>query len=583
MTGKLCLLCCGNFHKEIATAVNAEGWDDVEVTAFPAGCGRPPVDWEESSRLLPDDCTHTAVLGSACTWNLNEAPPVFPAMQVTRVAQCFHLITAGQLVDDAISNGSYLLTPGWLADWRVKLRAMGYEPEQADNFFQDFARELLLLDTGVNPHTPAHLGEFQTYVRLPVRRIGIGLDHTRLLLARIVLQWRFDRCRETIRAQHRGQSRERADNAAAMDMLVQLAKTQQESEAITVIRELFTMLFAPSALHYLRVENKVTIADTPIPDGILQLMQGMDSEYSWTPGGNGFLLRIERDGDVLGLIAVDGLAFPQYRDRYLNMALSIAGICGLAIENARNRSRLIESEKMASLSTVVAGVAHEVGTPLGVCLTAASMLQDESGKIATQLAEHTMTRAGLSTHLARAREAATLLTGNLERIGRLVDAFRQVSVGDVPQKKQLFRLRDCIDEVISSMNSRFEEKRVSVQVACDPSLQLESLYSDWADIFRNLFDNSLKHGFRNSEQGAIILRVSSPDHTLQVEYRDDGAGLAPEVQARIFDPFFTTDLQHGTGLGMHLVYNLITHRMNGTIQCTSEPGHGLIYLIEVPR
>ena len=106
---------------------------------------------------------------------------------------------------------------------------------------------------------------------------------------------------------------------------------------------------------------------------------------------------------------------------------------------------------------------------------------------------------------------------------------------------------------------------------------------DWASIFINLISNSLKHGFKGQEHGRIEIRIARNDkNRLCVDYRDDGTGIQPEVLARIFDPFFTTDIQQGMGLGMHLVYNLVTHRMGGTIRCESAPGEGVHFHIEVP-
>lgn len=583
MTVKLCLLCCCNFYKEIDTAVNSEGWDDVAVAAFPARCGRPPVNWDELRPLLPEKCTHIVVLGAACTHGLGEPPADFSATRIVRVKQCFQLVAGEHLVAEAVTGGAYLITPAWLADWRGQLKTMGFAPDQAGKFFQDFARELVLLDTGIDPQISTHLSELQAAVQLPVRRIAIGLDHTRLLLARLVLEWRLEQCQHTAQTEGRRHASERADHVAAMDMLVQLAKAQQEPEAITTIKELFNMLFAPEAVYYLRVEKQMPIADKPIPGELLQKMQNLASDYAWTPDGNGFLLRIMRGEDVLGLVTVDRLTFPKYRERYLNMALALIGVCGLAIENARNRRSLMEAEKMASLGTVVAGVAHEINTPLGVSLTAASMLQEECENLAAQFAGRTMTQSGLNTYLARAQEEAALICANLERIGKLVAAFRLVAVGGKPLKRQLFRLKDCLDEVIRSMGHLLAAERVTLKIACDPFLLIESLPDDWPDIFRNLIDNSLKHGFKEREHGDIVISISTTAQYLHIEYKDDGVGLTPEVQTRIFDPFFTTDMQHGMGLGMHLIYNLITHRMGGTIHCTSQPGQGVCYHIEVPR
>jgi signal transduction histidine kinase len=577
----LAILCCRNFAQEVGAGVTAEGWDDVVVVPFPARCGRPPLAWDEVCTLLPAECDAVAVLGRACVGELGEPPSGLPPVRIVPVKQCFHLVAAEQLVDEAIAAGSYLLTPAWLADWRGQLQTLGFDPDGAAELFGEFAKELLFLDTGVAAGSATQLAELQVALKLPVRRLGVGLDSIRARLVRLVLEWRLDLAR-------RAHARELADHVAAMDMLVQLAKTQQENEAITCIEELFRMLFAPAALLYLRVDNAVVLpASNSDPDSarLQRALQALaDGEsHAWTADGQGFLLRIGQGAATLGLIAVDRLAFPAYRERYLNMALAISGVCGLAIENARNRQRLLEAEKMASLGIVVAGVAHEINTPLAVGLTATSTLQLQSRTLAERFAARSMTQSDLDHFLQHATEALLLIRSNLERIGQLTDAFRQVAVGGQGPDRQRFPLRDCIDQVVESFGERAVAAHVSFTIDCDPRLEIDSVAGDWTSIFLNLIGNSLKHGFKGRDQGRIEIHVNNDQQQLQIHYRDDGIGMDPATLAHVFDPFFTTDLQHGMGLGMHLVYNLVTHRLGGSIRCNSTPGAGVHFEIDIPR
>lgn len=580
MAERLCIFCCANFLPEFEAAARA--WDDVSVAGFPARCGRPPIAWDELRPLLPGDCTQVVVLGRACLGGLAALPGDFPPTRVMPVGQCFHLVAGEQLVDEAITGGGYLVTPAWLADWRGQLKAMGFEPEQAREFFSDFARELVFFDTGLNPESRRGLAQLEEATGLPGRRVAVGLDHVRPMLANIVLAWRLDAERHTAIELRRRHDTERADYVAAMDVLARLARTRSEAEAIAAIMELFQMLFAPSALHYLRVENGVPIATAPIPGAMEEEMRELRAPHAWVAGGAGFLLRIQHGDETVGVVAVDGLAFPAYRERYLNMALAVTGVCALAIENARNRRRLMDAERMASLGIVVAGVAHEVNTPLGVALAASSTLQGKARELAERFAARTMTQSDLQSHLANAESATGLIRDNLERIGRLVDAFRQVAVEGQVMNHAGFRFRACLENVLATFGKRLSADRVTVDIQCDPAIEIDSVAGDWASIFANLVGNSLKHGFKNGAHGTISIRVRVDGERLRVEYADDGVGMAPEALARIFDPFFTTDLQHGMGLGMHLVYNLITHRFGGTIKCESRPGEGLRITIAVP-
>ena len=246
------------------------------------------------------------------------------------------------------------------------------------------------------------------------------------------------------------------------------------------------------------------------------------------------------------------------------------------------QKKLVEAEKMASLGVLVAGVAHEINTPLGVCLSAASALQDQSSLIAASFASRSMTQADLTRYLDSSGQSSALIGRNLDRIGRLIDSFRQVAVGGRSLEKQSCRLRECLEQVVCSLAVSLLAGRVVVQIDCAADLLAVGSTEDWSSIFSNLLGNSLKHGFKGREQGRIAVEVKHDAKGLRVSYSDDGIGLALESLARIFDPFFTTDLQHGMGLGMHLVYNLITHRLGGSITCASPPGSGVHVHIEVP-
>ena len=582
MTTRLCLLCCHNFHAEIAAAIQAEGFDDVVAVAFPARCGRPPVTWGELRPLLPADCSQIAVLGRSCLHGLGEPPAGFPPVRLVPQKQCFHLVAGNHLVDEAISGGGYLITSAWLADWRGQIRAMGFDPDQCGEFFRDFAKELVLLDTGLDNATRERLAKLKAAVDLPARRISVGLDHTRLLIARLVLEWRLAQTQSVAKAQARQHTSELADHVAAMDMLVQLAKTKQEAEAISTIEDLFHMLFAPTALHYLRVENTTSQTSVPIPEASMVAMKALSGDHAQTADNQGFLLRINHGDETLGILAIEKLAFPQYLERYLNMALAISGVCGLAIDNARNRKRLIEAEKMASLGMLVAGVAHEINTPLGVGLTAASTLQNHSQSLSEHFAARSMTQSELTHYLETAATTTSLIRQNLERIGHLVDSFRQVALEGRAPDRQTLSLRACLGDVVLSLGDRIQPERIDLQIDCDPALEIESSRTDWASIFINLIGNSLKHGFKDKSHGKIAIRAVRDAKRLTLDYRDDGNGMSLEALNRIFDPIFTTDMQHGMGLGMHLVYNLITQRMGGSIQCESTPGNGVRFHIEIP-
>lgn len=345
MSGKLCLLCCENFRPEIAAAVAAEGWADVSVAAFPANCGHPPLSWDELRPLVEAGCTQVVIFGRACLQGLGTPPADWPPVRMMQLKECFHLAAGDTLVNDAIARGAYVVTPGWLADWRGNLRKMGFDEAGAAGFFHDFARELLLLDTGVIDDAQGKFAEFAGAVGLPATRMAVGMDYVRQLLSRLVAEWRLEEDQRKARERAQEHARELADHKSAMDFLGRLPLLKDEGETISAIAEMFHLLFAPQAFHYVRFEGGTAHFYEDVPPGLAAQMRALQSDWAWTESKTGFLLRITRAGELLGVVAVDRFAFPEYRGHYLNLALSVAGVAGLAIDNARTFRRIKETEE----------------------------------------------------------------------------------------------------------------------------------------------------------------------------------------------------------------------------------------------
>ncbi|MBS1213809.1 MAG: putative histidine kinase [Proteobacteria bacterium] len=361
MSKKLCVLCCRNFSPELEAVVVAEGWSDVTVAAYPARCGRPPLTWDELRPLVDEDCTQVLLLGRTCLKGLAQTPADWPPVRQVLQAECFHLVAGATLVSEAIARGGYLITPSWVHDWRANLRALGFDEESAAEFFHEFARELILLDTGVIPDASARLAELAHAAKLPATRVAVGIDYARLLLARLVAEWRLDEARRQARMRERDHARQRADHLCAMDFLGRLALLEDEQTTIAAIEELFYMLFAPGVLHYVRYENGALQGDESLPPDIAKQFQCLENDWKWTDSGTGFILRIVRAGEPLGGIAVDRFAFPEGRARYLDLALSIAGVLALAIENARTYRRIKATEEALRMSEQRLKMAQAIG------------------------------------------------------------------------------------------------------------------------------------------------------------------------------------------------------------------------------
>ena len=247
------------------------------------------------------------------------------------------------------------------------------------------------------------------------------------------------------------------------------------------------------------------------------------------------------------------------------------------------QNQLVQSEKMAALGALVAGVAHEINTPVGVGVTAASHLEQETCTIKKLYHEDQMKRSDLEKYLKTAGESAGMILGNLQRAAELIQSFREVAVDQTSGGKRTFKLRAYIDEILLSLHPKLRKTRHIVSVHCPEDLELNSYPGAFSQIITNFVINSLIHGFEHKVQGKIVLEITREDNILQIRYRDNGKGMSEARRSRIFEPFYTTKRnQGGTGLGLHIVYNLVTQRLNGHIECESIAGEGTNFAIQMP-
>ncbi|WP_158970814.1 ATP-binding protein [Paraglaciecola sp. L3A3] len=247
------------------------------------------------------------------------------------------------------------------------------------------------------------------------------------------------------------------------------------------------------------------------------------------------------------------------------------------------KDQLIESERMASLGGLVAGIAHDVNTPLGVSITATSFLQERISKLQTAYEEKSLTGSTMSTFISDAQQTATLLTNNLNRASDLISSFKQVAVDQTSEAEREINVSQYLTEVIQSLAPNFKKTKHTINVSCPEDLTFTCAPGALAQIFTNMIMNSLIHGFENIEKGCIDIEISQDEGNLIINYSDNGKGLISDTLDKHFDAFFTTKRgKGGSGLGTHIMYNLVTQTLKGDIKVHSEPNQGLQYKISLP-
>jgi len=249
------------------------------------------------------------------------------------------------------------------------------------------------------------------------------------------------------------------------------------------------------------------------------------------------------------------------------------------------QASLIQAEKLASLGQLVAGVAHELNTPMGIAVTAASHLSDRAGELREALAAGRMTRSLLSEGLETIDESARLVTGNIGRAADLVQGFKRVAIDQASEERRRFDLGEYVEEVLQSLAPRLRRLPHRLEVDCPRGLGMDSFPGAVSQVLTNLVLNATVHAFPRDTGGSIrIAAREAGDGLVELVVADDGRGIPAEIQGRVFDPFFTTNrADGGSGLGLHIVFNLVTQTLQGSITLHSAPGEGTTFVVRIPR
>ncbi len=247
------------------------------------------------------------------------------------------------------------------------------------------------------------------------------------------------------------------------------------------------------------------------------------------------------------------------------------------------QGQLIESEKLAALGGLVAGVAHEVNTPLGVAVTAASILEETLTDMQTQFSNETMTAEGLQKLIHTAQDSQLMLSSNLNRATKLIKDFKMTAVDQLSENCCEFNVSEVIHALLESLVPETKKMPVTPTLACPSHLTMNSLPGVLTQVLSNLIVNSVKHAFEQTAHPQIHIIVYPHEELVIVEYRDNGAGVPESLHQRVFEPFFTTKRgQGGSGLGLNIVYNLVTRKLLGRLEFISSLGQGVHFKLYLP-
>jgi signal transduction histidine kinase len=644
MANKLCFIVCEYFKNEFTTVLEAEKITDIAVINFPAKCDHIQLVTDKVTKIINDcenNCEQIHIFGGLCATGLKDLLHNIDRYHFYNTEQCFYLLAGKNITDNYLRTGAHLLTPGILRHWRRYLEGCGFDQQTAQSFFGETTTKLVLLDTGVDKESLDNLKEFARFVNLPFETFPVGLDFLRLFLAKINMEWHLEKVKKSSITSLSISRQNLADYAMLFDLLNNLMKTVTEDESIERIIDLFTMLFAVNSAIYIPLNNGTAGNILSRPAAISDIeaaknrLLGLKGDYSWTPSGNGFLLRIGYQDETLGVLEVDGFAFPEYKGHYLNLALIIARVCGLVITNSRTcqllqdeiaerkivekklweinktldqriaertealeksnrelkleiaerrrmeeertklREQLYFAQRLDSVGTLAGGIAHDFNNILTAIIGFGNLLLGE-------MKADDAARDYVRRILKSADRAANLTRGLLAYARKQPINPKPVSVNEIVREIESMLVRVLSEDIKLVITPADKDYVIIADIG-----QIEQVLMNLATNARDAMPGggvlSIDTGLIEMDDEYIRAHgYGKPGLYVLITVSDTGVGIDEKTKEKIFEPFFTTKIPgKGTGLGLAIVYGIVKQH-HGYINVHSEPGKGATFRIYLP-
>ncbi len=568
---KICLIACDSFIEELK--IISKEFDNIDVKSYQAKCSHTAVNEKINADSL-DGYQNVIVVGG-CMLNKKIIPKV---CEIHKLESCFHMFAPKLLVQSYISQGGHIITPGWLKNWKNYVTEIwAFDKKTAILFYKDFCKKLVLLDTGIDKNSSKDLEEFASFVEQPFEIVSIGLDYFRLFIDNIVIKSKFENSLKESKNKESEKLKYALQNSAnyamAFDLISKLNQKFDEQEIIDNILDMFNLLYAPKGQFYISINDKRIEKHHLSPSVSDDLIEkALNIKETYIVEENGFILKLKYNNDVVGILGIIDIAFPQYINQYINLAISVSVVCSLAIVNARNyknkeemEAKLAQHAKLVSMGEMMGSIAHQWRQPLNELNINIEMLEEfyECGAIDKTFVENFISKN------------TKILNFLSKTITDFSDFFR------VNKQKTHFSIKEKIENTLQIVDEQLKNHRISMEIIGD-DVEIYGLPNEFQQVILNLINNS-KDAIteKNIENGKIIISIENDDNRVFLKFVDNAGGIPEDVLDRIFEPYFTTKEQgKGIGMGLYIVKMIIENNFNSEINVKNIED-GVMFTIEI--
>jgi signal transduction histidine kinase len=576
MPDKFGICCCENIRAEVDAVLASGDFPDVIVSYYRFHCGHVPSAWKNirtAYEQIRPECDSLILLGCGCL-NTIDLPADLRDQPIVIAGAGPELFLPKPLVDQYIGDGAYFVLPGWLSHWREILRCDQLDQSTGRQFFGSSVRGVVLIDTGVSQYSKEQQKEFAEYLNLPERSIPTGLDYFRCQITSRYYDWRFKREHNRCLATQDALTRKSADTLMVFDLIGRITRLQTEDQVIESVLDLFDALFSPKRVGFMPFHDGIPVEIQSHPPGAFSspeeraLFLNLSGEYAITRSEDGFVMKVQFDGKIFGIIEVDHISIPDALNEYLNISLFVTHVCGLSLAIARTYQELTEAIQQRDLEIVERRKAEE-----------AIRVANKKLNLLSSITRHDILNqlTALLIFLDFSREKTT----DPEMAG-FIDKCLQASSNiqtqiEFSRDYQDLGVQSPVWQNLNAVCRRAIPEHTGIAVIHPPA-DLDVFADPLLEkVFYNLYDNAMRHG-EHVTAIAIGYTPAPEGKGVTITVEDNGAGVSPDMKGRIFQ----RGVGKNTGLGLFLTREILT-LTNITVDETGEPGHGARFEIRVPK